>query len=132
MTRSNSNRSTRNRVLGGIAALFGLATLTASSSVLFGPETARALAGDVVPFVVWFNFAAGFAYLAAAAGLWRARSWGRWLAVAIALATFGAGLVFAVVALAGTPVEPRTGAALAFRFAVWAGIAALARPGRPA
>lgn len=107
-------------------------TVAASSGVLFGPETARELAGDVVPFVVRFNFLAGFAYLAAAPGLWRGRPWGRALAIAIALATAGAGLAFAVAALSGTPVEPRTGAALAFRFAVWSAIAALARPGRRA
>ena len=120
----------RDRALGAAAALFGLATLAASSGVLFGPASARALAGDIVPFVVWFNFLAGFAYLAAAAGLWRARRWGHRLALAIALATLGAGAAFAWVALAGAPVEPRTGAALGFRFAGWAGIAALSAPGR--
>lgn len=131
---SKPNRLTvsRNRVLGGVAGVFGLATLSASSSVLFGPDTARALAGDVVLFVVWFNFLAGFAYLAAALGLWRGRLWGHRLAILIALATAVAGLAFAIVALSEAPVEPRTGMALAFRFAVWATLAALSRPRRRA
>lgn len=126
---SHSNNA-RNRILGGIAGVFGLATLSASSSVLFGPDTARELAGDVVPFVVWFNFLAGFAYLAAAVGLWRGHLWGHRLAIAIALATVAAGLAFAYVALSGAPVEPRTGMALAFRFAVWTTLAALSHPRR--
>lgn len=119
----------RDRILGGIATVFGLATLAASSSVLFGPDTARRLAGDVVPFVVRFNFVAGFAYLAAAAGLWHGHPWGRRLAVVIALATLATGLVFAAVAFSGTKVEPRTGAALAFRAAVWAILARLSARG---
>jgi len=129
-TEPSRPKRARTLVPGGIAGVFGLATLAASSSVLFGPDRARQLAGDVVPFVVWFNFLAGFAYLAAAVGLWRGHLWGHRLAIAIALATAGAGLVFAYVALSGAPVEPRTGMALAFRFAVWTALAARSAPPR--
>jgi len=118
----------RGPFLGAIAVVFGLATITAASGVIFGPEPARTLAGDIVPFVVWFNFCAGFVYLAAGVGLWGARPWGHLLALAIAVATFGAGLVFAWVAVSGAPVEPRTGAALLFRLAVWSALAALSAP----
>lgn len=130
MTRSKPRSHTRNRILGGIAAVFGLATLAASGNVLFGPELAKTLAGDVVPFIVWFNFLAGFAYLAAAVGLWIARPWGHWLAMAIAAATLVAGLGFAFVAVSGTPFEPRTVGALSLRCAVWAALAYFSSPGR--
>ena len=127
-TGARARKLARFRVLGGIAGVFGIATLSASGSVLFGPDRARALAGDIVPFVVWFNFLAGFAYLAAAVGLWRARGWGYWLAIVIALATAATGLAFGYVAFSGAAVEPRTGMALAFRFAVWTALAALSAP----
>lgn len=37
-----------------------------------------------MPFVLWFNFLAGFAYIVAGVGLWMRRRWAMWLAVAIA------------------------------------------------
>lgn len=40
-----------------------------------------------VPFVLWFNFAAGFAYVLAGIGLWRGAGWAPMLAIAIATAT---------------------------------------------
>jgi hypothetical protein len=38
---------------------------------LFGTEATRAAAGNAVPFVLWFNFLAGFAYILAGLGLLR-------------------------------------------------------------
>ena len=64
-----------------VAVLFGIATV-ASGGVLFG-DGAEA-AGNYVPFVVWFNFLAGFAYVAAGLGLWLRRAWAPWLALALA------------------------------------------------
>lgn len=49
-----------------LAVGFGLLTLWSGGNVLFGGEDARAAAGNYVPFVVVFNFAAGFAYVLAA------------------------------------------------------------------
>ena len=37
--------------------------------MLFGGEAARAAAGQFMPFVLWFNFIAGFAYVVAGVGL---------------------------------------------------------------
>jgi len=128
MSGPETRRRRRGQILAAIAGVFGLVTITAASGVLFGPEPARTLAGDIVPFVVWFNFFAGFAYLAAAVGLWRIRPWGHKLALAIAVATAGAAVIFTVVAATGTPVEPRTGGALALRLAVWGTIAWFASP----
>ncbi|MCB1329754.1 MAG: hypothetical protein KDK28_10040 [Maritimibacter sp.] len=130
MNTNSTPRSARPRFLGAVSGLFGLATLAASANVLFGPDAVRALAGDIVPFIVWFNFIAGFAYLAAAIGLWSARPWAHRLAIVIAVATLGAGLVFVWVALSGQSTEPRTGAALALRTTVWAVFALLSAPRR--
>ncbi|OIP86144.1 MAG: hypothetical protein AUK37_03390 [Rhodobacterales bacterium CG2_30_65_12] len=114
------------RPLAVFAGLFGAATLFAGGSVLFGPASAREAAGDIVAFVPWFNFLAGFAYLAAAVGLWRGARWAIGLAWAIAAATALVALAFAFVVLRGTPFEPRTVGALALRTGVWAGIALIA------
>lgn len=44
-----------------IAIVFGLLTIKSGGSVLFVDGTAREDAGNYVPFVLWFNFLAGFA-----------------------------------------------------------------------
>ena len=42
------------------------------------PGAARQAAGHYVPFVLWFNFLAGFAYIVAGVGLWMRRRWAAW------------------------------------------------------
>lgn len=109
-----------------VAVAFGLLTLKEGGTVLFGGPEARAAAGQVVPFVLWFNFAAGFAYVAAGVGLWMQRRWALWLVVAIAAST---GLVFAglgVHVLVGGAHETRTAVAMTLRTLVWAALAAIA------
>lgn len=125
---SARNTPARNRALGASAAVFGLVTIFASSNVLFGPNAAREIAGDIVLFVVQFNLFAGFAYLAAALFLWRGSIWGHRLAILIVLATAGAGIAFASVTLSGAPVELRTGMALVFRVAFWVVLAVISAP----
>jgi len=51
------------RAAGIIGALFGLLTIREGGAVLFVDGAARVAAGDFVPFVLWFNFLAGFAPL---------------------------------------------------------------------
>jgi len=105
------------------AGAFGLVTVAAGSMVLFGPSAVQQRAGDVVAFVVWFNFWAGFSYVAAAVGIWRGQRWGRWLAWGIAGATALNALVFAWIVLRGAAFELRTVFALTFRAGFWAAIA---------
>ena len=50
-----------------VAVGFGLLTIKEGGTILFGDEAARSAAGNYVPFVLWFNFAAGFAYVIAGA-----------------------------------------------------------------
>ena len=56
-----------------IAVVFGALTIFAGGRALFG----GADMGAVVPYVLWFNFLAGFAYVAAGLGLWRGAGWAR-------------------------------------------------------
>ena len=100
------------------------ATIRAGGSVLFG-DGAQA-AGNVVGFVLWFNFLAGFAYVAAGAGLWLRRRWSAQLALAIAAATVLVFAAFGVHVAAGGAFEVRTVWAMTLRSVVWILIALLA------
>jgi hypothetical protein len=129
----SSTPSNRLKGIAILALVFGLVTLFSSGNVLFGPDQARELAGAYVPFVVWFNFAAGFLYVLAAIGIWLGRSWAFGLSAFIALATAATALVFGVQVLQGGAFEMRTVGALALRTGFWAAIAvALARGARRA
>jgi hypothetical protein len=110
-----------------LAGVFGAATIVAGFQVLFGPEADRAAPGRVVPFVLWFNFAAGFAYLLAAVGLVRSWRWVATLALGLAAATAFVFLAFGVHVLRGGAYEVRTVAALALRTVFWAAVAAWTR-----
>jgi len=106
-----------------IAVAFGLMTLKEGGAVLFGDEAARTAAGHYVPFVLWFNFVAGFAYVIAGIGLWGQRRWAAWLAAAIAVTT---AVTFALLGLhiySGGAYEQRTVIAMSLRTLIWGVIA---------
>ncbi len=109
-------------VAAGVAVVFGLLTIMSGGRALFGGVDM----GAVAPFVLWFNFVAGFAYVAAGWGLWRRAPWSAPLALAIALATALVFLAFLVHVWQGAPYEGRTMGAMALRLAVWGAIAAIA------
>lgn len=75
------------KVLAGIALLFGIATLVSGGNALFDLYRTETSTAKIVPFVLYFNFAAGFAYIATGAGLMLKRGWAPVSAVAIAAAT---------------------------------------------
>lgn len=112
-------------VVSLVAVGFGLLTIKEGGSVLFVDGPARA-AGDYVPFVLWFNFMAGFAYLVAGFGLWLRQRWALWLAIIIAAATALTFAVFGLHVSLGGAFEPRTVVAMSLRTLVWAAIAAIA------
>lgn len=116
------------RGLAVVAFVFGIATVRAGGSVLFGDGAAAA--GNFFPFVVWFNFLAGFFYVAAAPGLWRGAPWAAWLAGALAILTVLVFAAFGGYVAMGAPYEPRTVAAMSARTLLWLTIAALAWPRR--
>lgn len=103
------------------AAIFGLATIKAGGSVLFS-EAARQAAGNYVPFVVWFNFMAGFAYVAAGIGIWKSAPWAGALSAAIAITTLAVFAAFGVAIMMGGGYEMRTVIAMTFRFGFWAAV----------
>ena len=115
------------RAVAVLAIAFGLLTIFSGGRTLFGGDAARQSAGAYVPFVLWFNFAAGFAYVIAGAGLWLTRQWAVWLAAAIAAATLLVFAAFGVHVMTGGAYEMRTVAAMTLRSVLWLGIAWLAK-----
>lgn len=109
-----------------VAVGFGLLTIREGGGVLFGDEAQRQAAGQYVPFVVWFNFLAGFAYVAAGLALLARARWAVHLAFAIAVGTLAVFLAFGVHVATGGAYELRTVAALTLRSVVWLAIAAFA------
>lgn len=94
------------RVAAALAIAFGVLTVMSGGSTLAGLVALEA----VVPFVLWFNFLAGFAYVAGGV-------------VAILAATLA---VFALLGLriaAGGSYAPRSLAAMTLRTGFWAAIA---------
>ena len=112
-------------VLALVAIVFGVATIISGGRTLFGSLEARAAAGDIVSFVLWFNFAAGFAYVIAGIGIFLSRRWAAYLSAAIAVATLAVFIALGIHILAGLPFEARTVGAMIVRSAVWIVIAAL-------
>ncbi len=114
------------RVASLLAIAFGLLTLKEGGMTLSGDAQALAAAGAYVPFVLWFNFLAGFAYVTAGVGLWMQRRWAVWLAVAIAVATALVFIAFGVHAASGGAYAERTVFAMSLRLLIWTAIAGFA------
>lgn len=113
------------KAAGAIGLVFGLLTVFSGGMALFGGEAARAAVGNAVPFVLWFNFVAGFFYVLAGLGLLLNRSWAVWLSIAIAVATALVLAAFGLHVAGGGLYEMRTVGAMLLRSAVWAIIAAV-------
>lgn len=113
-------------VVSLVAVGFGLLTIKSGGAILFGDAATRATAGNYVPFVLWFNFVAGFAYVAAGAGLWMQQRWSAWLAVAIAVATVITFVALGAYIYSGGAYEQRTLIAMSLRTMVWVTISAIA------
>lgn len=114
------------RLISLFAIAFGLLTLREGGAVLFVDGAARQAAGHYVPLVLWFNFLAGFAYVAVGTGLWLRRRWAARLALAVAIATALVFLAFGLHVDLGGAWERRTPIAMTLRTLVWTGIAIMA------
>ena len=113
------------KIMSLIAIIFGLVTIKSGGMVLFTAGEAHQAAGEYVPFVLWFNFLAGFAYITAGIGLWLQRSWAVLFAMVIAVFTL---LVFSALGVhiyAGGAYEMRTIGAMSMRSIIWMGIASI-------
>jgi hypothetical protein len=112
-------------ILSVVAVLFGLLTIKSGGQVLFGDETYRVAAGDYVPFVLWFNFVAGFVYLIAGVGIALRKRWSVWLSLLIAASTLLVFAAFGLHVFGGGAYETRTVAAMTLRSTVWSVISIL-------
>ena len=105
-----------------VAIVFGVLTIISGGRALFG----GADMGAVVPFVLWFNFVAGFAYVVAGFGLWSQTGWATGLTVAIVVATAAVFAAFLWHISTGAAYEARTMGAMGLRLAVWVILAIVA------
>lgn len=109
-----------------VAVLFGVLTVFSGGFALFGGVEAQVAVGDAVPFVLWFNFLAGFAYVAAGIGLFLGRRWGFWLGVVVLATTLFVFASFGLHVARGGAYEMRTVGAMTLRSAIWMAIVAVA------
>lgn len=114
------------RTASVVAILFGLLTIREGGSVLYSAGADGSGAGQYVPFVVWFNFLAGFAYVAAGVGFWFRQPWTPRLSLAIAGATMLVFMAFGVHVAVGGGYEIRTVVAMSLRIAVWVAMSFIA------
>jgi uncharacterized membrane protein len=110
-------------LLAAVAAvLFGIVTLLSGGRALFGGDTARAAVGNAVPFVLWFNFVAGFFYVVSGIGLLLWRRWAALLSAGIAIATLIVFAAFGWHVAVGGAFEMRTVGAMILRSGFWVAI----------
>ncbi len=109
-----------------VCVLFGLLTVVTGALALFGGELTQAAVGDAVPFVLWFNFMAGFLYVLAGVGLWHSHQWAAPLAMFIAVATVVVLTLFLWHVANGKPYELRTVVAMLARSSLWVFVAVFA------
>jgi hypothetical protein len=126
MITSKRPRGIRIWIISLVAIVFGLMTIKEGGMVLLGDEAARTAAGNYVPFVLWFNFISGFAYVFAGVGLWLQQRWAVGLAVTIAAAIIVTFAAFGVHVYSGGAYEQRTVIAMSLRTLIWATIAIMA------
>ena len=108
-----------------IAVVFGIMTIKSGGSVLFFNGEARQAAGNYVDFVLWFNFLAGFFYVAAGIGIWLEKAWAAKVAITIAVLTLLVFAAFGVHILNGGEYEHRTVIAMSVRSLLWTAIAVI-------
>ncbi len=119
----NANRNVNGIAI--VAIVFGGVTVLTGGRALFGGSETRAGFGNTVPFVLWFNFLAGFAYIAAGAGLLLRRRWAAYASLFVAVSTILLFLIFGVYIIGGGAFERRTIAALTIRSLFWVAVTIL-------
>jgi len=113
----NANRMVNWMAIAAI--LFGVLTVFTGGRALFGGLESRAGFGNVVPFVLWFNFLAGFVYIVAGAGLLLCRRWAIYASLFVAVSTILVFVAFCVHVIGGGTFERRTIGALIIRSFFW-------------
>jgi len=113
----NTNRIVNWMAIGAI--VFGVVTVLTGGRALFGSLESRADFGNAVPFVLRFNFLAGFVYIAAGAGLLLRRRWAVYTSLFVAVSTILVFVAFGVHVIGGGGFERRTIGAMAIRSLFW-------------
>ena len=124
--KTHSSKKWPTRIAAGVAVAFGALTILLGGRVLFGGAAAQSAAGDVVPFVLWFNFLSGFAYVLAGVGIVKERRWATLLAVALVAGIAAVFALFGLHGIQGGAFEMRTMGAMTLRLVVWILIATVA------
>lgn len=101
------------------AIVFGALTVLTGGRALFGSLESRAGFGNAVPFVLWFNFLAGFVYIVSGAGLLLCRHWAVYTSLFVAVSTILVFVAFGVHVIGGGAFERRTIGALMIRSFFW-------------
>jgi hypothetical protein len=107
------------------AMVFGVMTVFTGGRALFGSLETRSDFGNAVPFVLWFNFLAGFVYIVAGAGLMLCRRWAVYTSLFIAVSTILVFVAFGVHVIGGGAFERRTIGALTIRSLFWIAVTIL-------
>jgi len=105
------------------AVVFGVVTILSGGRALFGSLETRTALGNVVPFVLWFNFLVGFVYILAGAGLLRHRRWAGHVSMFVAISTILVFAAFGLHIMDGGTFETRTVGALTLRALFWIAVA---------
>ena len=113
----NANRAVNWMAIAAI--VFGALTVLTGGRALFGSLESRADFGKAVPFVLWFNFLAGFVYILAGTGLLLRRPWAVYASLFVAVSTILVSVAFGVHVIGGGAFERRTIGALMIRSFFW-------------
>lgn len=114
------------RIAAGVAVAFGALTILSGGRVLFGDAASQDAAGNVVSYVLWFNFLSGFAYVLAGIGIAMARRWATLLALALVAGIATVFVLFGLHVFQGGAFEMRTVGAMTLRLVLWILIAIVA------
>lgn len=106
------------KVISAVTIIFGMATIKEGGSVLF-TEEGRLSAGNFVPFVLWFNFIAGFIYILAGIAIFRLNKCSKHLSSMIAVSSLLVFICFGIHIFNGGAYEVRTVIAMTIRTSLW-------------
>lgn len=126
---SKTSKTLKWLAVAGIA--FGVLTIASGGRALFGDDEVRSALGNIVPFVLWFNFLAGFVYVLAGGALLAGRAWGGYAALFLAVATGAVFIALGVYAVTGGAYEIRTIMAMTLRSGFWLIVGIVALRARP-
>lgn len=101
------------------AVAFGAMTIVSGGRALFGSLESRAAVGNAVPFVLWFNFLAGFVYILAGTGFLAHRRWAVSASLFLAVSTILIFAAFGMHIIGGGAFEMRTVIAMTIRSLFW-------------